>query len=91
MALTGNGRHGVKGRIGFLIVAGLGAGWLSLLPSARESGALAASGTAIARAARDEALECVLVRSGQEPVVVNLDIDMVEQPEEVLWTDPIHR
>ena len=42
-------------------------------------------------AARDEPLECVLVRSGQEPVVVNLDIDMVEQPEEVLWTDPIHR
>ena len=42
-------------------------------------------------AARDEALECVLVRSGQEPVVVNLDIAMVEQPEEVLWTDPIHR
>ena len=36
-------------------------------------------------------LSCVLVRSGQDPVVVNLDIPMVEQPEEVLWTDPIHR
>jgi uncharacterized RmlC-like cupin family protein len=42
-------------------------------------------------AARDEPLECVLVRSGQEPIVVNLDIEMVEQPEEVRWTDPIHR
>ena len=42
-------------------------------------------------AARDEPLECVLVRSGQEPVVVNLEIEMVEQPEEVRWTDPIHR
>jgi uncharacterized RmlC-like cupin family protein len=42
-------------------------------------------------ASTDEPLECVLVRSGQEPVVVNLDIPMVEQPEEVLWTDPIHR
>jgi uncharacterized RmlC-like cupin family protein len=37
-------------------------------------------------------LECVLVRSGQEPVVVNLDIEPVEPPESVLWIDPaIHR
>src|SRR5581483_10947990 len=37
-------------------------------------------------------LECVLVRSGQEPVVVNLDIEPVEPPEKVLWVDPaIHR
>jgi uncharacterized RmlC-like cupin family protein len=42
-------------------------------------------------ASRDEVLECVLVRSGQEPVVVNLDIEPVEKPEEVLWKDPIHR
>jgi hypothetical protein len=28
-------------------------------------------------------LECVLVRSGQEPVVVNLDIEPVEPPESV--------
>ncbi|RWO20106.1 cupin domain-containing protein [Mesorhizobium sp.] len=42
-------------------------------------------------ASRDETLECVLVRSGQEPVVVNLDIEPVEAPEEVLWIDPIHR
>ncbi len=42
-------------------------------------------------ASRDEELACVLVRSGQEPVVVNLDIETVEEPEEVRWTDPIHR
>src|ERR1043165_4779198 len=42
-------------------------------------------------ASSDETLECVLVRSGQEPVVVNLDIAPVEPPEEVLWKDPIHK
>ena len=38
----------------------------------------------------DEPLECVLVRSDQEPIVVNLDIDAVEEPEEVRWVDPHH-
>ena len=38
-----------------------------------------------------EPLECVLVRSGQEPVVVNLDIAPAEEPEDVKWIDPIHR
>jgi uncharacterized RmlC-like cupin family protein len=38
----------------------------------------------------DEPLMCVLVRSGQEPIVVNLDIPAVEEPEEVYWVDPIH-
>ncbi|WP_420392865.1 cupin domain-containing protein [Acuticoccus sp.] len=38
----------------------------------------------------DEPLECVLVRSDQEPVVVNLDIEPAERPEAVLWTDPNH-
>jgi uncharacterized RmlC-like cupin family protein len=38
----------------------------------------------------DEALICVLVRSGQEPIVVNLDIPAVEQPEEIHWIDPAH-
>jgi uncharacterized RmlC-like cupin family protein len=38
----------------------------------------------------NEPLECVLVRSGQEPVVVNLDIEPVERPESVFWVDPIH-
>jgi uncharacterized RmlC-like cupin family protein len=41
-------------------------------------------------ASPDETLSCVLVRSGQEPVVVNLDIPVVEQPEEVFWVDSIH-
>ncbi len=38
----------------------------------------------------DAPLECVLVRSGQEPIVVNLDIAPAEPPEEVIWTDPTH-
>ncbi|WP_374305291.1 cupin domain-containing protein [Ferrovibrio sp.] len=42
-------------------------------------------------ASSDETLECVLVRSGQEPVVVNLDIEPVEKPENVPWVDPIHK
>ncbi len=42
-------------------------------------------------ASPDEALECVLVRSDQEAIVINLDIEPVEKPEQVLWTDPIHR
>jgi uncharacterized RmlC-like cupin family protein len=38
-----------------------------------------------------EPLECVLMRSGGEAVVVNLDIEPVEKPEAVAWIDPIHR
>ena len=41
-------------------------------------------------ASPDEPLSCVLVRSDQEPIVINLDIDPVEPPEEVYWIDPIH-
>jgi len=41
--------------------------------------------------AADEPLECVLVRSGQDPVVVNLDIAPVEAPESVHWVDDVHR
>ena len=41
-------------------------------------------------ASKSESLECVLVRSGQEPIVVNLDIEPAEKPEEVPWIDPIH-
>src|ERR671912_905875 len=33
----------------------------------------------------DEPLECVLTRSGQEPIVVNLDIEGVAEPEHVPW------
>jgi len=42
-------------------------------------------------AGTDEPLECVLMRSGGEAVVVNLDIEPVEKPEAVAWIDPIHR
>jgi len=42
-------------------------------------------------ASSDEPLECVLVRSGQEPIVVNLDIPTIEPPEEVTWKDDLHR
>jgi uncharacterized RmlC-like cupin family protein len=38
----------------------------------------------------DEPLECVLARSGQEAVVVNLDLDVAGEPEQVLWVDPTH-
>jgi uncharacterized RmlC-like cupin family protein len=38
----------------------------------------------------DEPLECVLVRSDQEPVVINLDIEPAERPEQVRWIDPNH-
>jgi uncharacterized RmlC-like cupin family protein len=42
-------------------------------------------------ASPDEPLECVLVRSDNEAVVVNLDIAPAEAPESVYWTDPIHK
>ena len=38
----------------------------------------------------NEPLECVVVRSGQEPVVVNLNLSTIEPPEEVQWVDDIH-
>lgn len=42
-------------------------------------------------ASTDERLECMLVRSDNEAVVVNLDIDPVETPSEIAWVDPIHK
>jgi uncharacterized RmlC-like cupin family protein len=42
-------------------------------------------------ASTNERLECVLVRSDNEAVVVNLDIEPVEKPENVPWIDPIHK
>ena len=43
-------------------------------------------------ASPDAPLSCVVVRSGQEPVVVNLDLPDVEaEPEQVVWVDDIHR
>ena len=41
-------------------------------------------------ASAEDSLECVLVRSDNEAVVVNLDIDPVEDPSPVKWVDPIH-
>src|SRR6201985_2576308 len=42
-------------------------------------------------ASPDEPLECVLVRSDNEAVVVNLDIEPAEKPENVPRLDPIHK
>jgi uncharacterized RmlC-like cupin family protein len=39
----------------------------------------------------DAELHCVLARSGQDAIVVNLDIDGAEDPETVVWVDPLHR
>ena len=42
-------------------------------------------------ASDDAPLSCVLVRTGRDPVVVNLDgIDVVEPPEHVQWLDDLH-
>jgi uncharacterized RmlC-like cupin family protein len=42
-------------------------------------------------ASAEETLECVLVRSDSEAVVVNLEIEPAEPPQEVRWIDPIHK
>ncbi|MFN0030313.1 MAG: cupin domain-containing protein [Acidimicrobiales bacterium] len=42
-------------------------------------------------AAADQELSCVLVRSGQDPVVVNLELTAVAEPETVPWVDDLHR
>jgi uncharacterized RmlC-like cupin family protein len=42
-------------------------------------------------ASPDQSLECVVVRSDNEAVVVNLNIEPVEKPEDVQWVDPIHK
>ncbi len=39
---------------------------------------------------KKEPLCCVLVRSDQDAVVVNLDIPVVEEQNGLRWTDPIH-
>jgi uncharacterized RmlC-like cupin family protein len=41
-------------------------------------------------ASNDEPLQCVLARSDQEPIVVNLEIEPAEPPEELSWVDPHH-
>jgi uncharacterized RmlC-like cupin family protein len=37
-----------------------------------------------------EPLHCVVVRSDQDPVVVNLELTPVDVPEPVAWVDPHH-
>lgn len=41
-------------------------------------------------ASGDETLRCVVIRSDQEPIVVNLAIIPAESPERVTWVDPNH-
>ena len=38
----------------------------------------------------DEPLFCVLMRSDQEPIVVNLEIEPAESPEAIEWVGPNH-
>ena len=41
-------------------------------------------------ACENESLHCVLVRSDQDAVVVNLNIPFIEDPDGLHWIDPIH-
>ena len=41
-------------------------------------------------ASRNEILKCILFRSGQVPIVVNLDIPEAEEHNNKLWIDDIH-
>tara|TARA_Y100000590_G_C15458326_1_gene915477 strand:- start:309 stop:854 length:546 start_codon:yes stop_codon:yes gene_type:complete len=41
-------------------------------------------------ACAEKKLECIVVRSDQEPVVINLEIPAIEDPGETFWIDPIH-
>jgi uncharacterized RmlC-like cupin family protein len=41
-------------------------------------------------ASPSEPLMCVVVRSHQEPIVVNLAIAAADSPQEVFWIDPAH-
>jgi uncharacterized RmlC-like cupin family protein len=42
-------------------------------------------------ASGDEVLDCVVIRSDNEAVVVNLEIAAAERTETVAWVDPIHK
>jgi uncharacterized RmlC-like cupin family protein len=42
-------------------------------------------------ASADDPLECVVIRSDNEAVVVNLDIAVVDRPEHIAWIDPVHK
>jgi uncharacterized RmlC-like cupin family protein len=39
----------------------------------------------------NDPVEAVVVRSGQDPIVVNLDITSPEPPSSTRWIDPVHR
>ena len=41
-------------------------------------------------ASKDETLKCVLFRSGQKPIIVNLDIPEADEHKQTLWIDDIH-
>ena len=41
-------------------------------------------------ASKDEILKCILFRSGQDPIVVNLDIPEAEDHNNKIWIDDIH-
>jgi uncharacterized RmlC-like cupin family protein len=41
-------------------------------------------------ASNSERLECILARSDNEAIAINLDIAAVDQPETVYWIDPTH-
>lgn len=41
-------------------------------------------------ASGDEPLHCVVVRNSQEPVVLALDVQGVDEPVEVAWVDAVH-
>ena len=42
-------------------------------------------------ASKNESLKCILFRSGQDPIVVNLDIPEADELNDNLWVDDIHR
>ena len=41
-------------------------------------------------ASKSEILKCVLFRSGQEPIIVNLNIQEADEHNNILWIDDIH-
>ena len=41
-------------------------------------------------ASKNEMLKCVLFRSGQDPIIVNLDIPEAEEHNNKIWIDDIH-
>ena len=42
-------------------------------------------------ASLNEVLKCILFRSGQEPIIVNLDIPEADNHNNKIWVDDIHR